>query len=69
MWGVLARDEDEAKQRVLGWQKRCYHLPADVAEIEPEDASYTDKPGVVWQGVRHGAYKQTSAEDTTDGEE
>lgn len=51
-WGVLADDEEEAAQFVLEWQARCYHLPAEVEEVELLDDGYTDKPGVISQGER-----------------
>jgi tetratricopeptide (TPR) repeat protein len=54
VWGVLAANEDEAGQRVLEWQARCYAQPAEVEETELESEGFTDKPGVVWQGARWG---------------
>jgi tetratricopeptide (TPR) repeat protein len=53
-WGVLAPGEAEAEERVLGWQARCYPLPAHVEETEQRDDGYADHPGVVWQGQREG---------------
>jgi tetratricopeptide (TPR) repeat protein len=53
-WGVLAQDEDEAARLVLDWQKRCYPMPAEVVNTETDSRSYTDKAGVVWQGLRWG---------------
>jgi tetratricopeptide (TPR) repeat protein len=52
LWGVLARDEDEAKRFALRWQGRCYPTPAVVLDCEVHDEGYKDKPGVVWQGQR-----------------
>src|SRR5262249_16668889 len=52
VWGVLAADEEEAGRHVLAWQARCYPLPAEVEETEPESDGFTDRPGVVWQGAR-----------------
>jgi hypothetical protein len=54
LWGVLARDEDEAKRLTLAWQSRCYPLAATVEAVELLRENYTDKPGVVWQGQRWG---------------
>jgi tetratricopeptide (TPR) repeat protein len=52
LWGVLALDEEEAEERVLKWQAKCYPLPAKVVKVELQHEGYTDKPGVVWQGER-----------------
>jgi hypothetical protein len=52
LWGVLARDEEEAQRLVLAQQAVCYPLPATVEEMEDLNQNYTDKPGIVWQGVR-----------------
>jgi tetratricopeptide (TPR) repeat protein len=51
-WGVLAADEDEALGRVLKFQSRCYHLPAEVLGVQASEDDYEDRPGVVWQGFR-----------------
>ena len=51
-WGVLAVDEEDATQRVLGYQKRCSILPAVVLDITPSEETYRDAPGIVWQGAR-----------------
>jgi tetratricopeptide (TPR) repeat protein len=51
-WGVLAHDETEAAKSVLGWQRRCFPLPAEILEVEEEGTDYADVPGVVWQGFR-----------------
>lgn len=53
-WGVLASDEEEAAQRALSWQARCFPLPAEVLEVNQGGEDYTDSPGVVWQGFREG---------------
>ncbi len=58
MWGVLARDEEDAGRRVLEWQARCHRLPATVEETELESEGYTDRPGVVWQGARWGEVEE-----------
>lgn len=56
-WGVLARDEVEARMQALDWQQRCYSLPAQVMSVETRDETYEDVPGVVWQGEREGQPK------------
>lgn len=56
-WGVLAVDEEDARQRVLQWQQRCSPLPAEIVEVETGDETYQDLPGVVWQGQREGQLK------------
>ncbi|MFN9721546.1 MAG: tetratricopeptide repeat protein [Planctomycetota bacterium] len=53
-WGVLADSEESARELVLQWQARCYHLPAEVQEVVEGEESYTDIPGIVWQGGRYG---------------
>jgi tetratricopeptide (TPR) repeat protein len=58
LWGVLARDEDEAAQWVLRWQERCYPWPAQVEQVELDGEGYRDKPGVVWQGPRWSEEKE-----------
>jgi tetratricopeptide (TPR) repeat protein len=60
LWGVLAKDEEDAKERVLQWQAKCYPAPAWVAKTEVQSEDYNDRPGVVWQGERWG---QNAAED------
>ncbi|QEH37819.1 hypothetical protein OJF2_64100 [Aquisphaera giovannonii] len=54
IWGILARDEDEARRIALAWQGRCYPLPARSCEAELTSSGYRDKVGVVWQGMREG---------------
>jgi hypothetical protein len=58
VWGVLARDEDEAGRLVLEWQRRCYPLPAEVEQVQLDSEGYTDKLGVVWQGFREGEVEE-----------
>lgn len=53
-WGVLAANEEDAARRALTWQARCYPQPAEIAEIQTSADEFLDKPGVVWQGLRHG---------------
>lgn len=66
-WGVLAEDEDEARERVLAFQGRCYHLPAEVIGIHESDEQYEDRPGVVWQGLRMpGSLEDEDDEDFED---
>jgi tetratricopeptide (TPR) repeat protein len=50
-WGVLAADEEEAKKEVLAWQEQCYPLPADILECELQEKTYSNTPGVIWQGI------------------
>lgn len=58
LWGVLARDEEEAGQIALQWQARCYPLPASISEIQRQDDTYQDRVGAVWQGERYGVVEQ-----------
>ncbi len=51
-WGVLASDEDDAGQRALAWQARCYPVEAVVEDVQIREDGFTDHPGVVWQGLR-----------------
>jgi tetratricopeptide (TPR) repeat protein len=51
-WGVLARDAEEATAHVLQWQSQCCPLAAVVEECESDGETYTDSPGVVFQGLR-----------------
>lgn len=53
-WGVLARDEGEARRLVLAWQERCYPIPAEIVEVQTGEETYQDVPGIVWQGLREG---------------
>jgi tetratricopeptide (TPR) repeat protein len=57
-WGVLAMSPEEAEQRVMAFQSRCYHLPAELRDLETDDEEYTDVPGVVWQGGREGGEEE-----------
>jgi tetratricopeptide (TPR) repeat protein len=52
LWGMLARDEDEAQRLALQWQARIADGPAEVLDCEAQDGEYKDKPGVIWQGQR-----------------
>lgn len=51
-WGVLAQTPELARRYVLEAQSRCYHLPAEILEVELEASGFQDRPGIVWQGVR-----------------
>ena len=52
LWGILAQDAEEAERLALAQQAECYSLPATVETVEDLKQQYTDKPGIVWQGVR-----------------
>lgn len=52
-WGVLATSENDARERVLEIQARCYSGYAEVAEVIEDDQLFVDTPGVVWQGGRY----------------
>ncbi len=62
LWGVLARDEDEAARAAIAQQAECYHLPATVETTEDLGETYNDKPGITWQGVRWCEPSDASAE-------
>ena len=51
-WGVLAEDEEAAQKMVLQWQRRCYPLDAEIVEISGNDDTFSESPGIVWQGQR-----------------
>ncbi|HEU5116885.1 MAG TPA: tetratricopeptide repeat protein, partial [Isosphaeraceae bacterium] len=53
-WGVLAADEEDAAQRVLRWQSRCYPIDAEILDISARQDGFEERPGVVWQGFREG---------------
>jgi hypothetical protein len=52
------------------WQSRCYHLPAEVQEVVESEESYTDVPGIVWQGSRYGVddNAEAMADEDSDSE-
>lgn len=54
LWGVLASDEETAKEMVLEWQSHCHSIPAtcNLDDIDVQSEGYTDRPGIVWQGAR-----------------
>ncbi|MDB5388809.1 MAG: hypothetical protein JWM11_4455, partial [Planctomycetaceae bacterium] len=54
LWGVLAADEETAKELALEWQSRCHPLEASCGldDIDIQSEGYTDRPGIVWQGAR-----------------
>jgi tetratricopeptide (TPR) repeat protein len=64
-WGVLAKNEEEAQQRVLHFQNECFPLPAEVVDVQASKESYEDHPGVVWQGIRFPG----SLDEDDDGED
>ncbi len=51
-WGVLALDEEAAKQLALEAQSHCFPLSGEVKEVLLQGEGYTDSPGIVWQGRR-----------------
>ncbi|HBE68906.1 MAG TPA: hypothetical protein DDW52_12230 [Planctomycetaceae bacterium] len=51
-WGVLAENEDQARDLALQWQHKCYHLPAEVVVAEQAGDNISGAPRVVWQGIR-----------------
>ena len=52
VWGVLAPNEEAARQWVLGWQNQCEDEPAEIVEVALDGEGYRDRAGVVWQGMR-----------------
>jgi tetratricopeptide (TPR) repeat protein len=54
LWGVLAPDEETAKEQALEWQSRCHPLEATCSldDVDVQSEGYTDKPGIIWQGAR-----------------
>jgi hypothetical protein len=54
LWGVLAPDEETAREMALEWQSHCHDLPAECSldDIDMQSEGYTDRPGIVWQGAR-----------------
>jgi tetratricopeptide (TPR) repeat protein len=69
-WGVLAESEEAAREAVLLWQSRCYYFPAEIQEVAEGEESYTDVPGIVWQGSRYGVDDNAEAnlDDDMDSE-
>ncbi len=51
-WGVLAESEESAQSMALEWQSRCSEVEAWIEEFQVSEETYTDIPGVVWQGAR-----------------
>ena len=51
-WGVLAGNEEDAVNFVLDLQSRCFHLPAEVVDVDTDEQEYRDFPGIAWQGMR-----------------
>jgi tetratricopeptide (TPR) repeat protein len=65
-WGVLAKDETEAVNRVLDMHYSGLAEPAEVVEIEQGGDDYTDRPGVVWQGQRWSPEQPAEAEESAE---
>ena len=63
-WGVLAQTEEEAVNRVLQMHHSGLPYPATVEEVQLAGEGYTDRPGVVWQGIR---WCDDAPEDDDDG--
>lgn len=51
-YGVLAKTEEEAGQRVLAVHHSGLDDPAEVIDVEIAGENFEDRPGVVWQGFR-----------------
>jgi len=51
-WGVLARNDEEAEEIALQWQRKAYPLSPHVLDTSLQGEGYRDVPGVVWQGAR-----------------
>ncbi len=52
LWGMLAPDEDSAKQFALAAQAQCFPLPGEVVNVTLHNEGYSDSPGITWQGRR-----------------
>lgn len=61
-WGVLARDEEEAQEISLKWQRHCAPLPPEILDTRQQGEGYSGPVGIVWQGL-HQQIK--SADGTT----
>lgn len=62
LWGVLARDEDEACRLAIAQQAECHHLSAIVTDVEELSSDLVDKPGITWQGQRWNDDEQAREE-------
>lgn len=62
-WGVLARDESEAEQIVLNWQRRCYTLEPEIMDVHMDDDLLHDRPGIAFQGARYPDVDDDEDED------
>ena len=69
MWGVLAADEESARQMVLEMQGRAMDRTAEIEGIDEGGTDYNDVPGVVWQGMRQGPMTESSSLDDDDDED
>ena len=59
-WGVLAPNEDDARQIAASWQNRCYETGyPEVDDLIPTEQFFNDSPGVVWQGIRFPAFPES----------
>jgi tetratricopeptide (TPR) repeat protein len=65
-WGVLATDEDEAREFVTTWQKRCLAVPFEFVDVRLQGDGYEDSPGVVWQGLHQPVSADDEDEDDMD---
>lgn len=68
LWGVLAKDEEEAERLALQWQQRCYPGEATLGDIEVRGEDFHEQRGIVWQGAR-GPFGDELDEDISDLDE
>ncbi len=69
MWGVLAPDEETARRMVIEMQGRAMDRTAEIEGIEESEVSYTDIPGIVWQGLRQGPMGEVGDDDEDEDDE
>ena len=62
-WGVLAMNEEEAREKVLEIQARCYSGYAEIVDVSTDDQEYVDTPGIVWQGGRYSIPDEFNLDD------
>ncbi len=62
-WGVLASDEEEAREFATTWQTRCLPPPFEFIDVRLQGEDYEDSPGIVWQGL----HQPVSSDDDEDG--
>jgi tetratricopeptide (TPR) repeat protein len=65
-WGVLAADEDEAREFATTWQTRCLPPPFEFIDVRLQGEDYEDSPGIVWQGLHQPASTDDDDEDGDD---